>query len=167
MNPKLDSPEELMALYTDGPRQLETALQGLSDDDLDLALSADSWSIRQIVHHIADGDDIWKTCIKMALGNNEGLFDLEWYWQKEQVEWAGSWNYAGRNIEPSLALLGANRRHIAELIRPISNTWDKSVRLRRPGGEEKRITIGEVVGMQAGHVIDHVKDIQAILIAHK
>jgi len=40
------------------------------------------------VHHLADGDDIWTICIKAALGNSEGLFSLQWYWDKPQTEWA-------------------------------------------------------------------------------
>ncbi len=65
---------EILARYADGPTLLDSALAGLSETDLDLALSADSWSIRQIVHHLADGDDIWKICIKAALGNSDGTF---------------------------------------------------------------------------------------------
>ena len=164
MTKQADSPADILALYADGPRQLEIALQGLSDDNLDLAPAPDSWSIRQIVHHLADGDDIWKACIKMALGNSNGLFSLLWYWEKDQMEWSKCWNYAGRSIEPSLALLQANRRHIVELVQPITKTWDKSVRVLRPQGQEERISIGEVIKMQAGHVVAHVKDIQAIRI---
>ncbi|NTU56358.1 MAG: DinB family protein, partial [Anaerolineales bacterium] len=66
----------ILTQYADGPSLLDSALSGLRETDLDLAPSADSWSIRQIVHHIVDGDDIWKTCIKTALGNSEALFSL-------------------------------------------------------------------------------------------
>ncbi len=156
------SPIEILALYADGPCQLEAALQDLDTRELDFSPAADSWSIRQIVHHLADGDDIWKACIKMALGNENGLFSLLWYWEKEQLEWSRSWNYAGRSIEPSLALLRANRRHIVELVQPVSETWEKSVRVLHPDGKEDRITIGEVVRMQASHISGHVRDIQAI-----
>jgi hypothetical protein len=37
---------------------------------------------------VVDGDDIWKPCIKAALGNSDGLFSLQWYWEKPQTEWA-------------------------------------------------------------------------------
>lgn len=30
---------------------------------LDAMPSGGGWTIRQIVHHIVDGDDIWKLCI--------------------------------------------------------------------------------------------------------
>jgi len=43
---------------------------------------------RQIVHHIADGDDLWKTYIKIALGNEQAEFTLAWYLAFPQTEWA-------------------------------------------------------------------------------
>ena len=50
--------EATIARYADGPNQLETAIVGLSEEELDIAESDGSWTIRQIVHHVADGDDI-------------------------------------------------------------------------------------------------------------
>jgi len=157
-----DTHETILKQYVDGPALLDSALAGLTEPDLDLALNADSWSIRQIVHHLADGDDIWKICIKAALGNNEGLFTLQWYWEKPQTEWSENWHYASRGIESSLALLRANRRHILELIEHTPNALEKSIRLQRPNKPEVRITIADVLEIQAQHLVDHVKDIQAI-----
>jgi hypothetical protein len=167
MKERSETPEEILVRYADGPLQLETALRDLAEGDLDQVPSAGSWSIRQIVHHLADGDDLWKLCIKMALGNSEGLFALQWYWEKEQMEWSRNWNYAGRDIASSLALLQANRRHIVELVQPIVKTWEKSVRLQRPHMPDERITIGDVIKMQAEHVVGHIQDIQTIRLAYK
>jgi hypothetical protein len=161
------NPEETLALYAGGPDQLEAVLEPLSEADLDLSLAPDAWTIRQIVHHIADGDDLWKTCIKAALGNPEGLFHLQWYWEKPQTEWAGNWHYANRPIEPSLALFRLNRQHIIELVRLTPNAWEQSICLKTPRDEEVRITVGDVLESQAQHVVGHIQDIQAILCAHR
>lgn len=158
-------PDETLALFAAGPDQLETVLQGLTGSDLDLALTEDSWTIRQIVHHLADGDDIWKTCIKAALGNETGLFTLQWYWEKPQTGWAENWHYAGREIDTSIALFRANRGHITELIRHTREAWQKSIRIQWPQGEA-RITVGEVICMQADHHVGHVNDIRTIRQAH-
>ena len=160
------SPSATLALYADGPAQLEAVLMGLTEADLNLAEAGASWTIRQIVHHLADGDDIWKTCIKAALGNSEGLFSLQWYWDKPQTEWAENWKYADRDIELSLALLRANRQHIVELVQQTPDAWEKSIRLKWPEGKEERITIGEVLTMQANHVVGHINNIQVIRQVH-
>ena len=147
------NPNATLAQYADGPAQLEAVLMGLTESDLNLAQTTDTWTIRQIVHHIADGDDIWKICIKAALGNTEGLFSLQWYWDRPQTEWAENWRYTHRPIEPSLALFRANRHHIVELVQQTPNAWEKSIRIKRPQRKEARITIGDVLEMQARHVV--------------
>ncbi len=149
-----------------GPARLEDAIAGLSEADLDFALTPGTWTIRQLVHHIVDGDDLWKTCIKAALGNSKGEFSLQWYWDRPQDAWVESWNYAGRAIEPSLALLNANRRHVVQLLERIPDPWDRDILVRWPSGEEARLTVGDVVEMQADHLAGHLDDILAVRKAH-
>jgi hypothetical protein len=64
MDEQLSDREATIARYADGPNQLETAIAGLSEWELDIAESDGTWTIRLIVHHVADGDDIWKVFIK-------------------------------------------------------------------------------------------------------
>ena len=158
--------EAILARYAEGPAQLERAISGLEESELDLALGSDSWSIRQIVHHLADGDDIWKIAIKAALGNSGGTYTLQWYWDKPQVEWAESWHYAGRGIASSLDLLRANRRHMIELLQQTPDAWERYVYIPWPDGERRQATVGYVVEMQANHVPGHIDDIRKIRQAH-
>jgi hypothetical protein len=159
-------PDVLLARYADGPAQLEAALAGLGETDLDVAQTAGTWTIRQIVHHIADGDDLWKTCIKIALGNSSGLFSLRWYWDIPQGVWVERWDYAGRAIEPSLALFRANRRHMVQLVQQIPDAWDRCARIVWPDGQEKPISVGYVIEMQGGHAMSHIDDIRTIRQSH-
>ena len=71
--------DSVIARYIEGPKLLEKALSGLREADLDIVPQKGGWTIRQIVHHIADGDDIWKMGIKQALGNDQSEFSLDWY----------------------------------------------------------------------------------------
>jgi len=157
---------KILKQYADGPAALEAALAGLAESDLDRALAEDAWTIRQIVHHVTDGDDIWSIGIKAILGNPEGSFNLQWYWDRPQMEWAEKWQYASRPIEPSLALLRANRQHILDLVRRLPDAWEQSTHIRWPQGEEEHITVGDVLEMQAGHVFGHIGDIERIRRSH-
>jgi hypothetical protein len=163
---QIDTSKTILAHYVDGPMQLERALAGLAESNLDLALDPDSWSIRQIVHHIVDGDDIWKTCIKTALGNSNAVFSLQWYTEKPQMEWAAIWAYASRTLDSSLTLFRANRGHIVDLLEHIPGACEKSVRLQRPRKPQIWITIFDVLELHVQHLADHIKDIQAIPQAH-
>jgi len=167
MTQQTSDPNTILSRYAEGPAQLEAALEGLAEADLDAALSADTWTIRQIVHHLVDGDDLWKVCIKMALGNSGTRFDLQWYWDFPQDTWVQRWDYAGRAIEPSLAFLRASRSHVAQLLHQIPDGWERYVLIKWPGSqEEERITIRDIVEMQAGHLVGHVDDIMRIREAH-
>jgi hypothetical protein len=163
---QIDTTQTILAQYADGPALLDVALAGLSESDLDLALNAESWSIRQIVHHLVDGDDIWKACIKTALGNSEAVFSLQWYTAKPQMEWSENWAYARRRLETSLALLHANRHHIVDLLEHIPGAYERSVRFQLREKPETRITVFDVLELHVRHLTDHIKDIQAIRRAH-
>ena len=157
--------EAALAEYAAGPARLAAALEGLDDRQLDLASpgsAAGDWTIRQLAHHIVDGDDLWKTPIKIALGQPAVCFSLEWYWSRPQDEWAGCWDYAGRPLAPSLALFRANREHIVQLLEHVPEAWERVVNVRWPDGREEPVTAGDIVGMQARHAAGHVADIALI-----
>ncbi len=161
----MNAPEDkdsVLARYREGPELLERALEGIKDSDLDAQPRQGGWTIRQIVHHIADGDDIWKIGIKVALGNEQAEFSLDWYRTLQQEDWADRWAYANRSIDMSLALLRAIRGHVLQLIEHVPDAWHRSVDFRKPDGETERVPVGGVVEMQANHVVHHVNRIRAI-----
>lgn len=157
-----DDQEGILELYKQGPELLEQALHGLSDTELDAAPAQGGWSIREIVHHIVDGDDIWDIFIKMALGNQEGEFNLAWYWLKPQVEWSRDWQYADRAIDVSLALFKANRAHILQILGKIPTAWAMHAQFRKSDGTVEQVPVGAAVQIQANHVVHHIKRIQEI-----
>ena len=150
--------DEILDQYIAGLDDLDVALDGLAGQDLDVA-RPDKWSIRQIVHHIVDGDDVWATCLKAAIGNPGCTFPMDWY---HYQEWAQVMDFGGRTIEPALALLRANRHFVAELVRHFPVAWEHSMRITRPeipDGYEQ--TVGRIIFIQACHVPWHIEQIQA------
>jgi len=145
--------------YAEGPVLLEAAVAGFTQAELDTRLDETSWSIRQIVHHVADGDDLWKVFIKQAIGSPGGRFLLNWYWDMTQDEWVHGWKYAALPVEPSLALLRANRALTAQLLRLVPEAWGNTLHIIWPSGKDQWVSVGEVVEMQTRHVLGHVDDI--------
>jgi len=156
------NPKEVVELFSQGSGLLENALAGLRSSGLDYIPQNGGWTIRQIVHHIVDGDDIWKHCIKMALGNEGAEFTLDWYQAIPQTEWAKRWSYEKRSTDISLTLFRANRNHILQLLESIPDGWGKSVQYRNLAGEIEIVPVGFIIQMQADHVVHHVKRIMAI-----
>jgi len=155
--------DEALSRYREGPMILEHTVKELRDADLDAKPSGGGWTVRQIVHHIADGDDIWKMCIKMAIGNEQAEFSLAWYWSQKQDIWADRWAYSQRSIDVSLSLLQAGREHVLQLLASVPEAWNRAVVLRTPKGEIEQIPVGFVIKMQADHLLHHVERIRAIL----
>jgi hypothetical protein len=123
---------------------LERTVMSLRDCDLDLRPCRGGWSIREIVHHVADGDDIWKLGIKMAIGNDQAEFSLGWYWSQTQETWANRWAYTQRTIGTSLSLLKASREHVLQLLASVPEAWNRAVVLHTPKGEIEQVPVGFV-----------------------
>ncbi len=155
--------DEALSRYREGPMLLEHVVLGLRDAELDAMPSGGGWSIRQIVHHIVDGDDIWKLGIKMAMGNEHAEFSLGWYWSQTQNSWADRWAYTRRSIGTSLSLFKATREHVLQLLASVPEAWDRAVVVRTRQGEIERVPVGFVIQMQGDHVFHHVERIRAIL----
>ena len=149
--------------YREGPAELARVLKNLTDAELDAVPSAGGWTIRQIVHHIADGDDIWKLGIKMALGDEQPEFSLGWYTELPQQTWAERWVYNRRSISESLTLLKAVRAHLLQLVACVPDAWSRTVTFRMPGGEVEQVPVGYILQMQGDHLFHHLKRINAIL----
>jgi hypothetical protein len=162
-----ESRHDILARYAAGYELLKSAIQGLDDDQLDLNLAPDGWSIRQLIHHIADGDYLWKEFLLRAAGDTEQEFSLEWYWCLPQDEWVKRWSYAKRDIAPSLALLETNRQHTLQLLEQVPWLWEKSLLIPTRQGGQERVSVGEVVEMQSRHVAGHVDDIRQIRYSHR
>jgi hypothetical protein len=159
--------DELIANYGNCPSQLEAAISGVSETNLDISKSADSWTIREIIHHIADGDDLWKLFIKRAIGNSEGVFSLDWYWQVPQDELAKHWHYKERAIEPSLAMFRANRTHMVQLLKHTPGAMEKRLRVHWPTKlGEQEVPVQLVVEGQTQHVLEHIVEIGVIREVH-
>lgn len=162
----MDAPEDragILARYREGPALLEAVVAGLSDDVLDFTPAAAGWTIREIVHHVADGDDLWKLGVKMALGANEPEFALGWYREEPQRTWGERWGYGSRPLDASLALLRAIRAHVLQLVEPEPKAWDRAVQFRDAEGRVERVAVGFVIAMQADHLHHHLQRIKDIL----
>ena len=153
----------VLADYLAAPDQLAEMVVDLDDVSLSRSLTADTWTIRQLVHHIVDGDDLWSIGIKAAIGNPDGVFTLQWYWDVPQTTWAEKWRYADRDVQPLLELFKANRLHIAQLLEAVPEAWDFAITIRWTGHEDERALAAEMVESQARHALGHIREIETVL----
>ena len=153
--------QELLEKYQALPDQLAAAVSGLSDEQLNLTGSADQWSIRQIVHHLADGQTMWTVCMRVAIGTPGTAMRFPDYPGNDA--WAERMVYAERSIEPGLALLGALHAELAELLTLMPEAWERDVVMGVPGsGQERAYSVAQIMGFTGEHFVEHLGEIAAI-----
>lgn len=159
------TPEETIALYAQGPYELEAVLDGLAEADLDLTLTAGSWSIRQIVHHLAESESLFLMQFKTALADSGHVYVRPPY---DQELWPQSLEYTKRPIEPSVALVQASRNHISQLLRYVPDSWEKFVLTMYTPEEDEghKTTVSDLVNIQIRHIWDHCEEIREIRKVH-
>jgi len=157
VTPRQRTPEEIMALYAHGPQTLEEALTNLTPSDLDLVQETGEWTIRQLVHHIVDGDDLWVHAAKAALANSGCQYRHDWYTFDNAS--AVTLDYAGRAIEPALMLFQANHAHMLQLLGHLPDAMERSIIFAWPGQEPFKLTVENILLSQVIHVASHCEDI--------
>jgi hypothetical protein len=158
MQQELETPEAILARYTAGADELEHAIAGLAEPSLEMSRAVDKWTIRQIVHHVVDGDHLSSMWIQAALAHTGCTMALDWY---EQEAWAHTLYYPGRAIAPALALLRANRAVIGELVAHFPDAWERSVFTARSGMPDRyERAVGSTLLIQACHVPWHIRQIR-------
>ena len=92
------------------PSRVKTAVEGLSDKELDNPYRKDGWTVRQLVHHLADSHMNAYVRFKLALTEKRPVI-------KPYVQdlWAKQPDYEGP-IDPSLGILEGVHHRWAKLL---------------------------------------------------
>ena len=136
------------------PCNLRKAVAALADDQLDTPYRPGGWTVRQIVHHVADGHLNSYTRFRLALTEPTPLVK-----PFEPDAWAELPDAKRGPVEPSLTLLdGLHRRWVA-LLRSLSDE-DLRRAYRRPSGEVS--VLDATLGYLAWHSRHHVALIRSL-----
>jgi hypothetical protein len=147
--------DELLNAYRQGVADLGDVLKTVAD--VDARRSADEWSTRMIVHHLADGEALWLQPLKLALLQNGFVYHHNVWLQEGSGE---ALAYATRDIAPSLALFRCQREHAAELLAAVPNAFERHIMFRWDGNE-RRVTVEDIVKMQIRHLEGHLAEVDS------
>jgi hypothetical protein len=155
------SQEEALALFTSGADRLEMAVAGLSEKELDCSVAAGEWSIRQIVHHVAEDGDAWSMAFKKTIATPGAPIRFEGFPGNDA--WADALAFDKRPVQTALALLKSHRQVIAELAVLFPDAWEQYVTIVDPQGQEvQNVSGGQIIRMLGEHLAEHVATIEAI-----
>jgi hypothetical protein len=140
------------------PLLAEQAVRGLTDKQLDTPYRAGGWTVRQVIHHLADSH--MNAFIRTKLLITENNPTLKTY---EQEEWARTPDARSLSVDSSLAILrGLHERwvHLLESIGP--ETWKRTAMHPESG----LMTLDDILGVYARHGENHVSQITGLRKEH-
>lgn len=143
---------QMLALFASVPDRLERALDGLSEAELDLVRGPGKWSIRLIVHHMADATIDLTPRLRMAIGEPGRLFQTNVYSPRS----AATGLHSGqRPVGPSVALVRAVHEHLLQLVEHVSDAL-QAYTVNEAGS---KAFVGRTMGMLAAHGAGHIDQI--------
>jgi len=139
--------------------RLARAMRGASRQKLARRPAPGKWSVNEILAHLADAEIVIgyrMRAIAGAPGSPIQAYD--------QDAWAAAGNYAAQDAKKSLALFRALREANLEWLRRLRPEQWKHHGMHSERGEE---SIEMTVNMIAGHDVNHLKQVEALLAAKR
>ncbi len=114
---------KMLSELAEVPNRLRAAVAGLSDGQLDTPYRPDGWTVRQVVHHLADAQLNWYVRTKLALTEDEPVVR-----PYDEVRWAELHDARTAPLEPSLMLLDGLHRRWVELFKSLAEEhWKRKI----------------------------------------
>lgn len=137
------------------PQHLENAVLNLDEQQLGTAYRPGGWTVRQVVHHVADSH--MNAYIRFKLGLTEANPTIKPY---NEEAWAKMKDTVVIPINISLTLLHALHVRWVEVLKDIKEEeWERTVIHPEHG---KQMTIWYLLGMYAWHGRHHTAHVTAL-----
>lgn len=136
------------------PFELRTAAKDLSDEQIDTPYRPDGWTVRQLVHHIADSHMNAYIRMKKAITENEPVITAY-----DEKAWANLEDSLQADIDLSLTLIDALHRRMTMMLRSMTDA-DFQRTFRHP--ERGLVRIDNNVLLYAWHGRHHVAHITSL-----
>lgn len=136
------------------PAALETAIAGLSLEQLRAPEAPGKWSIAQVLQHLADSDLVWGWRVRLILAQDRP--QITGY---DQDLWAERLHYAEADPHEALATFTVLRRANVALIERATPEDLQRVGVHSERGEE---SVAYLLRLYAGHDLLHLNQIARI-----
>ncbi len=152
---KASSPDrraECIAILEAFPLKLSDEVQGLSDAQLDTPYRPGGWTVRQLVHHVADSHS--QTLHRFKLALTEDKPTIKPY---KEALWAEHIDAQTMPLEPSLAIVSGTHARWVVLMRAMAEAeWDRA--FVHPE-QQREISLAEALELylwHSGHHLAHI-----------
>lgn len=143
--------EALIDQYENGYQMLMAALEGITDAELEARAEPGGWRLREIVHHLADGELVGAVRLRQLVA--EETPRLAAYDQEAFVRRL----YPDRPIEPSLAAIAAARAATAPILRRLREAEWRRFGMHSVSGPH---TVADWLRVYVDHAEEHADQIR-------
>lgn len=146
--------DQLIARYAEGAREISTALEGITDEELDAKPTPGEWSVREIIHHLADSEMEGAMRLRRLLAESRPR--IAGY---DQEAFARCLWYDRRPIAAALTAIQAAHETTVEILQRLTpEDW------QREGihSEFGRFTVEDWLRLYAAHVHEHADQIRRV-----
>lgn len=141
----------LLDRYRSALADLDDALAGATDADLDRPQASGGWTARQVVHHLADSESMASIRLRRLIAEDDPV--IAGY---DEPEWARRLHY-DRPIAVSLALTAAVREASLQLLESLTPAeWARTGTHTESG----TYSVDRWLGIYAEHTHDHADQIR-------
>ncbi len=144
-----------LRLQRAAPDKLAALLRGKTKNQLTRRPAPDKWSIAEIVAHMADAELAISWRLRQVLSSN--AVPVQAY---DQDLWARTFNYSKRDTKQSLANFRSLREANLVLLKSVSRKLWENYGVHQERGNE---SVNHIIRMVAGHDLNHIRQIEAIL----
>ena len=157
--------KNIINAFTCSLEDFNMVLRKVPEGGLDWSESEGEWTIRQVIHHVAEDCNVYAFIIERALalpGSKVVFGDFP-----GNDAWADRLGFGERPVEPAIELMHAHRKFLAELVGHFPERWDNSVRFFNDEGKELATSsVKEMMVMLTEHMQEHTEMVRNILKAN-
>lgn len=156
----------MIATFTDSLKPLDKVMQQVPEEGLDWAEKPGEWSIREVLHHLAEDCNVYAFIIERALAIPGckvffGEFPGNQAWGK-QLAWVE------RPVNIALEMIHVHRKFLAELVGHFPDRWENPVNFYNHSNEKiGESTVAQMMTMLTEHMREHVAMIHNIIAANQ
>jgi len=146
---------EMISRIGELPRSLAIMVANLSDDQLDTPYGEGKWTVRQVVHHLADAH--LNAFVRMKLILTEDNPTLKPY---DQEKWAETSDSVSMNIQSSLLILTGLHSRWCELMKTLTeNDWSRTADHPETG----KVSLDDLLKIYSEHGDKHLGHIKGLI----
>ena len=154
--------QDMIDAFMDSVKPLDKIMQQVSEEGLDWAEKPGEWSIREVLHHLAEDCNVYAFIIEQALATPGckvffGEFPGNQAWGK-QLAWRE------RPVNIALEMIHVHREFLADLVGHFPDRWEYKVNFYDHSGEKiGESTVAQMMTMLTEHMSEHVEMIHNII----